>query len=205
MKGLSEKHHGRWRGRGIFIAAAAVICFWLSGFITAPACRADNREPADHEPAARDQVAHDQPDFDQAQDQPQDQAQDQPVDFTSLSLEELKQVMIISILKKPQKLSEATSAISVITQDDIRRSGATTIPDLLRDLPGLQVAQINANTWAVSARGFNHRFANKLLILMDGRCLYTPLFSGVYWNVQDTVLEDIERIEVIRGPGATLW
>jgi iron complex outermembrane receptor protein len=131
--------------------------------------------------------------------------QEDSIDFTALSLEELKQVMIISVLKKPQKLSEATSAITVITQEDIRRSGATSIPELLRGVPGFQAAQIDSSTWAVSARGFNNRSANKLLVLMDGRSLYTPLFSGVYWNVQDTLFEDIERIEVIRGPGGTLW
>ncbi|MEW5801391.1 MAG: TonB-dependent receptor [bacterium] len=175
MKCLLWSHNDTLWGHGFFIAISAVMILLLSGYIT-PACRADDGG-----------------------------GQAEPLDFTSMSLEELKQVMIISILKKPQNLSDATSAISVITQDDIRRSGATNIPDLLRCLPGIQVAQINSNTWAVSARGFNHRFSNKLLILMDGRCLYTPLFSGVYWNVQDTVLEDIERIEVIRGPGATLW
>jgi iron complex outermembrane receptor protein len=131
--------------------------------------------------------------------------QEEPIDFTSYNLEELKQVMIISVLKKPQKLSEATSAITVITQEDIRKSGATSIPELLRGVPGFQVAQIDSSTWAVSARGFNHRYANKLLVLMDGRNLYTPSFSGVHWNVQDTLFEDIERIEVIRGPGAALW
>lgn len=176
-----NRNDTRWSYGGIFITAAIAICFLLSWF-TAPICRADDQGPDG-----------------------QEKAQEEPIDFTSLSLEELKQVMIVSILKKPQKLSEATSAISVITQDDIRRSGATSIPELLRGLPGLQVAQINSSTWAVSARGFNHRFANKLLVLMDGRCLYTPSFSGVYWNVQDTLFEDIERIEVIRGPGATLW
>ena len=131
--------------------------------------------------------------------------QEDSIDFTSFSLEELKQVMIISVLKRPQKLSEATSAITVITQEDIRRSGATSIPELLRSVPGFQVAQMDSSSWAVSARGFNHLNANKLLVLMDGRSLYTPLFSGVYWNVQDTLFEDIDRIEVIRGPGGTLW
>ena len=134
-----------------------------------------------------------------------DNEQEESIDFTSFSLEELKQVTIISVLKRPQKLSEATSAITVITHEDIRRSGATSIPELLRGVPGFQVAQLDSSTWAVSARGFNHRYANKLLVLMDGRSLYTPLFSGVYWNVQDTLFEDIERIEVIRGPGSTLW
>ncbi len=127
------------------------------------------------------------------------------IDLNELSLEELKQVMIVSVSKKPEKLSEAAAAISVITAEDIRRSTAITIPDLLRGVPGLQVGQINANTWAVGSRGFNHRYANKLLVLIDGRSVYTPMFSGVYWHVQDMLLEDIERIEVIRGPGATLW
>jgi iron complex outermembrane receptor protein len=93
----------------------------------------------------------------------------------------------------------------VITQDDIRRSGATSIPEALRLAPGIQVARIDANKWAITARGFNGHFANKLLVLMDGRSVYTPTFGGVYWEAQDTVLDDIDRIEVIRGPGATVW
>jgi iron complex outermembrane recepter protein len=93
----------------------------------------------------------------------------------------------------------------VITQDDIRRSGATSIPEALRMAPGLEVARIDSNKWAIASRGFNGRFDNKLLVLIDGRSVYTPLFSGVYWNVQDVMLEDVDRIEVIRGPGATLW
>jgi iron complex outermembrane recepter protein len=107
--------------------------------------------------------------------------------------------------KKEQKLSRTPAAVFVITQEDIRRSGATNIPDLLRMVPGLDVAQINANTWAISARGFNLQFANKLLVLVDGRAVYTPLFGGVYWDTVDVPLEDIEQIEVIRGPGGTLW
>jgi iron complex outermembrane receptor protein len=97
------------------------------------------------------------------------------------------------------------AAVFVITQEDINRSGAANIPDLLRMVPGLDVAQINGNTWAISARGFNLQFANKLLVLIDGRAVYTPLFGGVYWDTQDLPLEDVERIEVIRGPGATVW
>ncbi|MBM4053244.1 MAG: hypothetical protein FJ264_00940 [Planctomycetes bacterium] len=92
-----------------------------------------------------------------------------------------------------------------ITEEDIRRSGVTTIPELLRMVPGLNVAQIDTNRWAISSRGFNGRFANMLLVMIDGRSVYTPLFSGVYWDVQDTLLEDIERIEIVRGPGGTLW
>src|SRR6185295_13691714 len=95
--------------------------------------------------------------------------------------------------------------IFVITQEDIRRSGARNIPEALRLAPGIEVARIDENKWAITSRGFNGRFANKLLVLIDGRSVYTPLFSGVYWNVQDVFLEDVDRIEVIRGPGGTLW
>ncbi|MCJ7829965.1 MAG: TonB-dependent receptor plug domain-containing protein [Desulfobacterales bacterium] len=126
-------------------------------------------------------------------------------DLTQLSIEELMDIEITSVSKKAQKLSEAAAAVYVITQEDIRRSGVTSIPEALRMVPGVQVAHLDANKWAVTVRGFNGRFANKLLVLMDGRSLYTPLFSGVFWEMQDTLLEDIERIEVIRGPGATLW
>ncbi|MBN1931032.1 MAG: TonB-dependent receptor [Desulfobacterales bacterium] len=126
-------------------------------------------------------------------------------DLTELSLEDLMNIEITSVSKKSQKLSEAAAAIFVITQDDIRQSGVTSIPEALRLVPGIHVTRINASKWAITDRGFNGQFANKLLVLMDGRTIYDPLFSGVYWDVQDTVLEDIERIEVIRGPGATLW
>ena len=93
----------------------------------------------------------------------------------------------------------------MVTQDDIKRSGARNIPEALRLVPGLDVAQIDASEWAVSARGFNDQSANKLLVLQDGRSIYTPLFSGVFWDVQDTMMEDIDHIEVVRGPGATVW
>jgi iron complex outermembrane recepter protein len=126
-------------------------------------------------------------------------------DLTEMSIEDLMSIEITSVSKKTQRLSDAPAAIFVITSEDIRRSGATTIPDLLRMVPGLEVAQINKNNWAITARGFNGRLATKLLVLMDGRSVYSPIFSGVYWEVQDTLLEDIERIEVIRGPGATIW
>ncbi len=129
----------------------------------------------------------------------------QEQDLTQLSLEDLMNTKVTSISKKEQSLSRAAAAIFVITAEDVRRSGATSIPDLLRMVPGLDVAQINANSWAISARGFNHQFSDKLLVLIDGRTVYTPLFAGVYWDVQDVPLEDIERIEVIRGPGATVW
>lgn len=126
-------------------------------------------------------------------------------DLTAFGIEELMEITVTSVSKKSQKIADAAAAIYVITQDDIRRSGVTNIADALRMAPGVQVAKIDSNKWAVSTRGFNGRFANKLLVLMDGRSLYNPFFLGVYWEVQDTVLDDIERIEVIRGPGAALW
>ncbi len=126
-------------------------------------------------------------------------------DLTEMSLEALMDLQVTSVSKRAERLSDAAAAVFVITAEDIRRSGVTTIPDALRMVPGVQVGRIDANKWAITARGFNGRFANKLLVLMDGRSVYTPLFSGVYWDVQDTLLEDIDRIEVIRGPGATLW
>jgi len=126
-------------------------------------------------------------------------------DVTAMSMEDLMNMKVTSVSKRTQKVADAAAAIFVITQEDIRRSGATSIPEALRMAPGLQVARIDENKWAIGSRGFNGRFDNKLLVLIDGRSVYTPLFSGVYWNVQDVMLEDVDRIEVIRGPGATLW
>jgi len=126
-------------------------------------------------------------------------------DLTELSLEELMNIEITSVSKKPEKLADAAAAIFVITQEDIRRSGVTCIPEALRMVPGINVARIDSNKWAITSRGFNGRFAYKLLVLIDGRSVYAPSFSGVYWEVQDTLMEDVDRIEVIRGPGATLW
>lgn len=126
-------------------------------------------------------------------------------DLKALSITELFDVPVTSVSRQPQKLSNAAAALFVITREDIRRAGVTSVPELLRMVPGIQVARIDANKWAISARGFNGRYSNKLLVQKDGRTLYSPLYSGVYWDVQDTLLDDIERIEVIRGPGATLW
>ncbi len=120
-------------------------------------------------------------------------------------MEELSNVEVTSVSRHPEKLSEAPSAIQVITAEDIRRSGATSIPEALRLADNLDVAQMNSHDWAISARGFNTALANKLLVLIDGRTVYTPLFSGVFWNAQDYLLHDIERIEVISGPGGALW
>lgn len=122
-----------------------------------------------------------------------------------LSLEELMDIEVTSVSRQPEKLSEAASAIQVITHEEIRRSGASNIPEILRLADNLDVAQQNSHQWAISARGFNTELANKLLVLMDGRSVYTPLFSGVFWNAQNYLLADIDRIEVISGPGGTLW
>ncbi len=123
----------------------------------------------------------------------------------ALSLEALSSMQVSIASRTEQALGDAAAAVFVITSDDIRRSGAGSIPEALRMVPGLNVARIDANTWAVSARGFNGRYANKLLVLMDGRSVYSPLFSGVHWGELGANIEDIERIEVIRGPGASVW
>lgn len=126
-------------------------------------------------------------------------------ELKQLSVEELMDIEVTSVSKRPEKLLDAASAIQVITSEDIRRSGASSIPDVLRLAGNLDVAQQNSHDWNISARGFNTDLANKLLVLIDGRTVYTPLFSGVFWDVQDSLLEDIDRIEVISGPGGTLW
>ena len=131
-----------------------------------------------------------------------------PEDLTKLSISELQGIKlskVTSVTKKEQNLFDAPAAIYVITKEDIRRSTALNIPELLRMVPGLQVAQIDANKWAISSRGFNQRLSDKLLVLVDGRVVYSITFSGVFWDQIDYPLEDIERIEVIRGPGGTLW
>jgi iron complex outermembrane recepter protein len=132
-------------------------------------------------------------------------AQQANTDLTNKSVEDLINIEVTSVSKKEEKLFQTAAAVYVITQDDIRRSGMSSVPDLLRMVPGLDVARIDGSKWAISARGFNGRFANKLLVLIDGRSIYSSETSGVWWEVQDAVLEDIERIEVTRGPGGTLW
>src|SRR6266566_2977440 len=122
-----------------------------------------------------------------------------------LSIEQLMNLQVTSVSKRPERLSQTASAIQVITQEDIRRSGASSLAEALRLAANLQVAQIDSRQWAISARGFNGTTANKLLVLIDGRTVYTPLFSGVFWDVQEVPIQDIDRIEVISGPGATLW
>ena len=122
-----------------------------------------------------------------------------------LSLEELMDVEVTSVSRRPEKLWTTASAIQIITGEDIRRSGASSIPEALRLAPNLQVAQVNASQWAVSARGFNNALSNKLLVLVDGRSVYTPLYAGVFWELQNVPLEAVDRIEVVSGPGGALW
>lgn len=135
-------------------------------------------------------------------------AQSEDFDYSELDIEELVKVKIVtysSAARKQQTLTETAAALFVITQNEIRRSGVSSLPEALRLVPGVQVAQIDANQWAISARGLNKQFADKLLVMIDGRTVYTPLRSGVFWEVQDTLLEDVDHIEVVLGPGASLW
>jgi len=126
-------------------------------------------------------------------------------DIYDMSIEELMDVEVTTVSKKEDTLFKVPAAITVLTSEDIRRSGLQSVPELLRLVPGLHVAKIDSNSWAITSRGFNSLFSEKLLVLIDGRTVYSPLYSGVHWDVQDLMLEDIERIEVIKGPGATLW
>jgi iron complex outermembrane recepter protein len=126
-------------------------------------------------------------------------------DFGDLSLDQLANIKITSFTNKEQKLSRVAGAVYVITREQIARSGLTSVPELLRLAPGVDVAQVNGNQWSVSVRGPVGAYANKLLVLIDGRSVYSPLFSGVYWELGMPLLDDIERIEIIRGPGATIW
>jgi iron complex outermembrane recepter protein len=128
-----------------------------------------------------------------------------PAALKSLSLEELSQIEVTTPSKEPVKALQTPAAIYVITGEDIRRSGATCIPEALRLAPGVEVARIDSNTWAIGIRGFGTNLTRSVLVLIDGRTVYTPLFDGTYWDVQDTMMEDIDRIEVIRGPGGTIW
>jgi len=126
-------------------------------------------------------------------------------DFAELDLAELLNTEVFSASKRVQKISEAPNAISVITAEEIKRSGAVDLPDLFRMVPGVDVINGYGGGYGVSARGFNEQFARRMLVLIDGRSIYTTLFGGVFWENEQVFLEDIKRIEVIRGPGATLW
>lgn len=133
------------------------------------------------------------------------QGGEQFADLSDMSLEQLLDVEVTLVSRRAQRLVDAPAAVFVISRMDIERSGMSSIPELLRLVPGVQVERLNSSRWAISARGFVGQFANKLLVLVDGRSVYTPLFSGTYWDMQDLVLDDIERIEVIRGPGGVNW
>ncbi len=132
-------------------------------------------------------------------------ADSEPSSPLDLSLQELLEIEVTSVSRQAESLSSAAAAIYVITGEEIHQRGFQSIPEALRDVPGLHVAQIDSQKWAVSSRGFNGRYNNKMLVLIDGRSVYSPEFSGVYWEVQDTLMADIDRIEVIRGPGAAIW
>lgn len=126
-------------------------------------------------------------------------------EYLDMDITQLMSVMVTSASKKAQSLADVPAALFVISQEDIRRSGVTTIPDALAMAPGIQVAKISGSKWSVSSRGFSGFTSNKLLVLIDGRSIYSPGYSGSFWDSQNTMLEDVERIEVIRGPGGTLW
>ena len=127
--------------------------------------------------------------------------------LADLSLEQLlnSTISVSSVARRPGSVQQSPAAVTIITGEDIRRSGDTSIAEALRLVPGMQVAKVDSHEWAISARGFNDLFANKLLVMMDGRSVYTSVFSGTFWDAQDTMIEDVDRIEVIRGPGASLW
>jgi len=134
-----------------------------------------------------------------------DQSSD-PKDLKNLTLEQLGDVKVTTASKQPEQVWNTAAAIFVITQEDIRRSGVTNVPDALRLAPGVQVARVNGGrNWAVAIRGFADQFSKSVLVLIDGRSVYTPLFAGVLWTLDNVMLEDIDRIEVIRGPGGTIW
>ena len=128
-----------------------------------------------------------------------------PAELKQLSLEALMNQDVAVVTRRPEKLSESPSAVQVITSEDIHRSGATSLPEALRLASNLEVAQVNSHDWAISSRGFNTTLANKLLVMIDGRSVYTPLDAGVFWDVQNVLLDDVDRIEVVSGPGGTLW
>ena len=126
-------------------------------------------------------------------------------DLGDASLADLMKIEITSASHKEQRLFDTAAAVYVITAEDIRRSGLTSVPELLRLAPGVQVAQINGTKWAVSVRGFNGLYSNKLLVLIDGRTIYNPIFAGVTWDSEDLMIENIDRIEIVRGPGGAVW
>ena len=136
--------------------------------------------------------------------QAEDATNNSPI-LANLSFAQLSQIQVVSVSKRPESAAEIPAAVRVVTSEDIARSGATWIPEALRNVPGLDVAQINGSDWAIGARGFQSQFATKMLVLMDGRSVYSPVFGGVNWDMQDYFLDDIDRIEVVLGPGGSIW
>jgi iron complex outermembrane receptor protein len=128
-----------------------------------------------------------------------------PPALTELTLEQLGDIQVVSVSKRPEEVWHTGAAVHVITHDDIKRSGATSIPEVLRLAPGIEVARIDSDHWSIGVRGFGDQFSKSLLVLIDGRSIYTPLFAGMYWPAHDALLDDVDRIEVIRGPGGTIW
>ena len=175
-------------------ARILLACLVITLFVAQPGL-------GQNQPSASDPTSN--PSSPESPDSAADQTSAKP--FKKMTLDELMDVEVTSVSRRESTVGQSPAAITVITQDDIRRSGATSIPEALRMAQGLEVAQIDNSTWAISARGFNSSTANKLLVLIDGRSVYTPLFSGVFWDVQDTLLQDIDRIEVIRGPAGAVW
>lgn len=132
-------------------------------------------------------------------------ARELDIDVRGMTIEQLMQISVTTVSRQDEALQTSAAAAYVLSREDIRRARVTSVPEALRLVPGVQVARVDANKWAVSIRGFNSRSANKLLVLVDGRSVYDPLFGGVFWEARDVALEEIERVEVIRGPGGTLW
>lgn len=172
----------------------------LAGLLAAP-CWA---EPPATETPSDASVAKKSSDLEKLLDLPVEQLSQTPVTPASTSFPSMD-TPVTSVTKEASTVGRSAAAVFVITNEMIRRSGATCIPEALRMAPGLDVARVNSNSWAISSRGFNSLIANKLLVLIDGRTIYTPVDSGIWWDVQDVLLEDVDRIEVIRGPGGTLW
>ena len=189
------------RVRGMGITGSGMLLYFL---LSCPQAWPQSQQASQQPQTQQDSQTQQSQPAAPTQQAPQNSASPQK-DLTSTSIEDLMNVQVTSASRKEQKLSKVAAAIFVITQEDIRRSGATNIPDLLRMVPGMDVAQINGSTWAIGARGFNQQFSNKLLVLVDGRSVYSQTFSGVFWDTLDIPLVDIERIEVIRGPGGTIW
>ena len=176
---------------------------WVCGLLVFAAVAGGNRAKAAAMPPGAGQIPTTAPSLELSATAPVSTGSGS--ELTDMSLEDLMNVEVTSVSKKKESIADAPAAVTVIDQDMIARSGFSTIPDLLRLVPGMDVARVNSYSWAISARGSNNQFANDLLVLQDGRSLYTPDDAGVWWNTVDYVLQDLDRIEVIRGPGATLW